>query len=121
MLTDADCQSAESLTAVEPAWSGMRTATDALGLEEHTLLHCGPPASPPHALVPPILNSAAVACVFEGWADGLDEALALVQSGSIRSNLLRTVELRLRWPQSCRPRCCSSRCWISAEEAKKHT
>ena len=84
MLTDADCRSAESLTAVEPAWSGMRTATDALGLEEHTLLHCGPPASPPHALVAPILNSAAVACVFEGWADGLDEALALVQSGSIR-------------------------------------
>ena len=84
MLTDADHQSAVSLTAVEPAWSGMRTATDALGLEEHTLLHCGPPASPPHALVRPILNSAAVACVFEGWADDLDEALALVQSGSIR-------------------------------------
>ena len=84
MLVDADRQSVEALSAVEPAWTGMRTAADALGLEDHTLLHCGPPASPSHALVQPILNSAAVACVFEGWTDDLDEALALVQSGSIR-------------------------------------
>ena len=62
----------------------MRTAADALQLESHTLLHCGPPADPPHALVVPILNSAAVACVFEGWATDLDEAAALVRSGSIR-------------------------------------
>lgn len=84
MLVEADRQSVEALAAVEPAWTGMRTAADALGLEEHTLLHCGPPASPSHALVQPILNSAAVACVFEGWTDDLDEALALVRSGSIR-------------------------------------
>ena len=84
MLAEADRNAAEALTAVEPAWTAMRTAADALGLETHTLLHCGPPAVPAHALVQPILNSAAVACVFEGWADDLDEALALVRSGSIR-------------------------------------
>ena len=84
MLTEADQHAADALTAVEPAWTGMRTAADALGLESHTLLHCGPPASPAHALVEPILNSSAVACVFEGWADDLDEAMALVRSGSIR-------------------------------------
>ena len=84
MLTEADRQAVDALTAVEPAWTGMRTAADALGLETRTLLHCGPPATPAHALVPPILNSAAVACVFEGWADDLDEAIALVRSGSIR-------------------------------------
>ena len=84
MLTEADHQAAEALTAVEPAWTGIRTAADALGLETHTLLHCGPPAIPAHALVQPVLNSAAVACVFEGWADDLDEAIALVRSGSIR-------------------------------------
>lgn len=84
MLVEADRQSVEALVAVEPAWTGMRTAADALGLQDRTLLHCGPPASPSHALVQPILNSAAVACVFEGWADDLDEALALVRSGSIR-------------------------------------
>ena len=84
MLAEADRNAAETLTAVEPAWTAMRTAADALGLRTHTLLHCGPPADPAHALVQPILNSAAVACVFEGWADDLDEALALVRSGSIR-------------------------------------
>ena len=84
MLADADRQSVEALTAVEPAWTGMSTAADALGLEKHTLLHCGPPASPSHALVQPILNSAAVACVFEGWVDDIEEALRLVQSGSVR-------------------------------------
>ena len=84
MLTEADQHAAEALTAVEPAWTGMRTAADALGLETHTLLHCGPPAVPAHMLVQPIMNSAAVACVFEGWADGLDEAIALVRSGAIR-------------------------------------
>ena len=84
MLTEADRQAVDALTAVEPAWTGMRTAADALALETRTLLHCGPPATPAHALVPPILNSAAVACVFEGWADDLDEAMELVRSGSIR-------------------------------------
>ena len=84
MLTEADRQAVDALTAVEPAWTGMRTAADALGLESRTLLHCGPPATPAHGLVPPILNSAAVACVFEGWADNLDEAMELVRSGSIR-------------------------------------
>ena len=84
MLADADRQSAEALVAADPAWCGMRIAADALGLRKHTLLHCGPPASPSHALVQPILNSAAVACVFEGWCDDLDEALALVQSGTVR-------------------------------------
>ena len=84
MLTDADHHAAQALTAVEPAWTAMRTAADALGLRTRTLLHCGPPADPAHALVQPVLNSAAVACVFEGWADDLDEALALVRSGAIR-------------------------------------
>ena len=84
MLADADRQSAEALVAADPAWCGIRVAADALGLRKHTLLHCGPPASPSHALVQPVLNSAAVACVFEGWCDDLDDALALVQSGTVR-------------------------------------
>ena len=67
MLADADRQSVEALIAAEPAWSGMRIAADAVGLEKHTLLHCGPPA-----------------CVFEGWCDDLEEALALVRSGTVR-------------------------------------
>ena len=84
MTTEADVQAVAALIAVRPAWTGMRTAADALQIQSHTLLHCGPPADPPHALVQPVLNSAAVACVFEGWADNLDEAIELVGSGSIR-------------------------------------
>ena len=83
MLAEADRRAAEALVAVEPAWTGVRTAAEAIGLEPHTLLHCGPPA-PAGTLVRPVLNSAAVACVFEGWADDLDEALALVRSGAVR-------------------------------------
>ena len=53
MLAEADRNAAEALTAVEPAWTAVRTAADALGLETRTLLHCGPPAVPAHALVQP--------------------------------------------------------------------
>ena len=84
MTTEADVRAVAALIAVRPAWTGMRTAADALQIQSHTLLHCGPPADPPHALVQPVLNSAAVACIFEGWADDLDEAIELVGSGSIR-------------------------------------
>ena len=59
MLAEADRNATAALTAVEPAWTAMRTAADALGLQTRTLLHCGPPADPAHALVQPILNSAA--------------------------------------------------------------
>ena len=84
MLAEADRRAAEALLAVEPAWTGMRTAADAIELEPYTLLHCGPPAAGARGLVAPVLNSAAVACVFEGWTDDLDDAFTLVRSGSVR-------------------------------------
>ena len=83
-ITEEDLNAADALVSARPAWTGLRTAADAVGLEAHTILHCGPPAQPHHALVTPTLNSAAVACVFEGWATDLDEGLALVKSGAVR-------------------------------------
>ena len=83
-INEADQQAVDALVAAQPAWTGIRTAADAVGLAPRTLLHCGPPANPSHALVVPTLNSAAVACVFEGWAGDLEEGLALVRSGDIR-------------------------------------
>ncbi len=74
----------ERLLGAAPAWTGVTTAADAVGLKPHTLLHSGPPAEPAHALVIPTLNSAAVACVFEGWANDLGEADALIASGEVR-------------------------------------
>lgn len=80
----ADALAFEKFLAVRPAWTGMRLACEAINLEERTLLHCGPPVAVATELVQPTLNSAAVACVFEGWARTLPEALELVSSGEIQ-------------------------------------
>ena len=81
---ESDERAVDGLVSAQPAWTGVCTAADALELEPRTILHCGPPANPAHALVAPTLNSAAVACVFEGWAGDLEEGLALVRSGDVR-------------------------------------
>jgi Protein of unknown function (DUF1116) len=78
-----DVAAADRLMAVAPEWTGISTAAQAVGLESHHLLHSGPPAAPSHAQVTPTLNSAAVACVYEGWASDLDEADALIASGGV--------------------------------------
>ncbi len=83
-LAGEDKAALDGLLAVQPAWTGVGAASDAIGLESHTLLHCGPPADPSHDLATPILNSAAVACVFEGWAKNFDEADDLIASGAIK-------------------------------------
>ena len=78
----ADKEALERLFAARPAWSGVKTSAKAVGLESHVLLHSGPPAESDHVI--PTLNSAAVACVFEGWARDLDEADAMIASGGVR-------------------------------------
>jgi len=83
-MNPADADAMERLLAVRPVWTGVRRAADAIGLSGRMLLHCGPPADPPHDLVTPTLNSAAVACVYEGWAATLEEADALIASGGVR-------------------------------------
>ena len=77
-MNAADERALARLLAATPAWSRVATAAEAIGLEDRVLLHCGPPADPPHNLVIPILNSAAVACVYEGWARTLEEADAMI-------------------------------------------
>ena len=78
----ADQRALDRLFAAQPAWTGVKKAGEAVGLENHVLLHSGPPAETGHVI--PTLNSAAVACVFEGWAKDLDEADALIASGEVR-------------------------------------
>ena len=80
-MMDPDREALSRLFAAEPAWSGVKTAAEAVGLEDRTLLHSGPPAETGHVV--PTLNSAAVACIFEGWVDTLDEADALIASGGV--------------------------------------
>lgn len=83
-ISEADAAAVERLLAVEPAWTGIATAAEAVGLEPRTLLHAGPPVGGAAALAAPIRNSAAVACVFEGWAADLEAGAALVEGGEIR-------------------------------------
>lgn len=80
-MHEADAQALERLFAARPAWTGIASAKDAVGLDGRTLLHSGPPAEAGHVI--PTLNSAAVACVFEGWAESLEEGDALIESGEV--------------------------------------
>ena len=80
-LQESDALSLERLFKARPAWTGIMTARDAIGLDGLTLLHSGPPAASGHVI--PTLNSAAVACVFENWAKNLEEADALIASGGV--------------------------------------
>ena len=82
-MNSADNLAIEKMVSVVPAWQRVTTAKEAFGLVDRTLLHCGPPANSVNNLVKPILNSAAVACVFEGWAATLEEADEMIDAGEI--------------------------------------
>lgn len=61
----------------------MARAGDALGLDRATLLHAGPAFPEPAAITAPIVNSAAVALVFEGLAADLGAAARMVRDGAV--------------------------------------
>ena len=80
-LHPADQEALARFFAARPAWTGIATAREAIGLDGKVLLHSGPPYD--GAPITPTLNSASVACVFEGWAANLDEADELIASGGV--------------------------------------
>jgi len=82
-MNAADTEAMKKLLAVAPAWSRVAIAGEAIGFSGRTLLHCGPPADSPSDLIIPILNTAAVACVYEDWAKTLEDATELIASGEI--------------------------------------
>ena len=77
----ADQAALERLFAARPSWTGIARARDVISLDGKVLLHSGPPFG--GAPIAPTLNSASVACVFEGWAADLNEADALIASGGV--------------------------------------
>ncbi|WP_326791771.1 DUF1116 domain-containing protein [Streptomyces sp. NBC_00841] len=79
---DADQRAFELLARCRPAWTGMTTVREVLG-EDRLLLHAGPPFSDPVTIPAPVLNSLALACVFEGWADDIEEGRRMVVSGEV--------------------------------------
>lgn len=72
------------LLAVEPAWTAVRPAREALGLPDRTLLHAGPPLRDPTRPPAPLLSSAVLCCLYEGWARDIAEAERLVLAGGVR-------------------------------------
>lgn len=61
----------------------MRTARDALALPERTLLHAGPPLKNPCAPPAPLLSSAVLCCLYEGWAKDEAQAETLIAKGCV--------------------------------------
>ena len=80
-FVDADKNAIQSFFRAEPAWYGILSAKDAIGQKDYTLLHSGPPMTGEKTTT--TLNSAAVACVFEGWAKNFSEADELIKSEKI--------------------------------------
>lgn len=71
------------IVAVQPAWTAVCPARAALGLADRTLLHAGPPFADPRKPSPPVLSSAVLCCLHEGWASSAQEAEALIAGGGV--------------------------------------
>lgn len=74
----------ERILKVTPCWTGVHRAGDVLGLADRVLIHAGPAFTDPTRLPPPMLNSAVLSCIYEGWARDETEAERLISSGGVR-------------------------------------
>jgi len=72
------------MAAVRPQWTAVRDARSALGLEGRVLLHAGPPLADPLRPPRPMLNSAVLSCLHEGWATDEAEAEKMLADGAVR-------------------------------------
>jgi hypothetical protein len=83
-MNDANRRALARIAAVRPRWTAVRNAQAAVGLEGRVLLHAGPPLPDPGRLPPPMLNSAVLSCMHEGWAANPGEAGKMLASGAVR-------------------------------------
>lgn len=71
------------ISACQPAWVAVERVRDVAASSEPTLHHAGPPYARPDHIPAPVMNSMAVAAVFEGWAETFPEARRLIETGAI--------------------------------------
>lgn len=87
MISDATARSARKVASVLPALSGAGPFADmlpaAVRLPPKTLFHAGPPFDANSPIPAPVLRSAAVAAVVEGWAATPEEGAAAIRAGGI--------------------------------------
>lgn len=79
----ADKLAFDRAMVTQPVWNRFNTAAEALGVAENVLLHAGPAFGDPDEITAPILNSACVAAVWQGLAQGFDRAEAMIRKGEI--------------------------------------
>src|SRR5688572_7807183 len=72
------------MAAVRPQWAAVRDARSALGLEGRVLLHAGPPLADPSRPPRPMLHSAVLSCLHEGWAKDETAAERMLADGAVR-------------------------------------
>ena len=82
-IAAADQLAIDRVLAVSPELFALERAADRLQLGHHTLLHAGPPLRDPCAPCTPVLHSAMLAILLEGWADTAEQARAMVRSGAV--------------------------------------
>jgi len=78
----ANREAVDRLCRARPAWTAVRPAREALGLEGRTLLHAGPPIAWAR-MCWPMRGAVKAAVLFEGWARSAEDAEALAAGGEI--------------------------------------
>jgi hypothetical protein len=81
-IAAANATAVERLLAAQPMLLDVRPARDALGLDDHRILHSGPPIEW-ERMCGPVQGAITGAILFEGWAKTPEEAVALAGSGRI--------------------------------------
>ena len=74
----------KKMLRARPVWVNNELAASAIGIDDSVILHAGPPFESTNEIPAPVMNSAAVALVFEKHADDFDTARAMIRSGEIR-------------------------------------
>ncbi|SON56961.1 hypothetical protein HDIA_3420 [Hartmannibacter diazotrophicus] len=79
----ATLSSFERLVAARPQWTETAPLKDLIDLPARTLLHAGPPFADPGSVAIPVLISAAVAAVLEGWVADVESARSAILAGEL--------------------------------------
>ncbi len=74
----------QNASQVDPVWINVMPASSAVGLTDYTLLHAGPSFKNPRRPSAPVLSSAVMACLYEGWAETEQHAEMMICSGKVR-------------------------------------
>ena len=84
MLNSADRIACDRIVVTQPVWNHIDTASNALALDKHTLLHAGPAFHKSGEISRPIFNSACVAAVYEGLTNDFKQAGRMIEAQEIK-------------------------------------